>query len=338
MIVPGIEFWLSLAAEIVFFLIVSLTLNLQFGYTGLPNFGVILGIGGGGLAAGIVSRILPQWILGIHGDSVEQNAVIVQIINSSLLHNPTLGTEVFVITLTVAAVVGAAVGVLASLPAIRLREDNLAIMLYVLGYFVQVVGQEDYFIAGGTDGLIIPDPFVSLGVNRFLVVTLITVAVCLVFLVYLGMLGRSPLARSLKSIRDNEITAASVGRNLVTYRLKAMAMGSAIAGIAGGLYIFYSLSISGQTFTSAVWSFYPWLILILGGTGRNRGVVVGAAVVMTMQQFIDFYEPFAAPYLPFSIVYVHYLLLGVLLIIIMIFRPKGLIPERAGITIQKTSK
>ena len=263
------------------------------------------------------------------------NFTIASRVNDYFIHEPLFAIGILLVTLSVAALFGGLMGMLASLPAIRLKTDYLAIMLFVLGYLVQIVGTNDYEITGGSNGVFLPDPFVSLGADRTLVVTLITLGVAVMFLAYMRKLIRSPLGRTMRAIRDNETTAEAVGRNLPRTRLKVMGLGAAIAGLTGGLYAYYSIGVSGSTFNTVDWSFYIWLILILGGVGSNLGVVTATAVLITAREFVVLYEPYFEAYVPFNVVYLEYLVVGALLVVIMIYRPKGILPEKSGLTVRR---
>src|SRR5579859_4115324 len=119
-LLPTGVFWLSILAQVCFFSLVAQTLNLQYGFTGIPNFGVILGVGGGGLAAAFIGRLLPQWILAIPGDPLLDNFTIASRVNDYFIHEPLFAIGILLVTLSVAALFGGLMGMLASLPAIRL--------------------------------------------------------------------------------------------------------------------------------------------------------------------------------------------------------------------------
>ncbi|MDK2853134.1 MAG: branched-chain amino acid transport system permease protein [Thermococcaceae archaeon] len=113
-----------------------------------------------------------------------------------------------------------------------------------------------------------------------------------------------------------------------------MALGSGIAAMAGALYGFYSANIIGSAFTRVEWIFYPFLVILLGGKGNNRGVVPGTFASILMKMLIGAYkfQIKAFLHLPFEAVWLEYILFGVLALVVIYHRPEGILKEEPIIT------
>ena len=205
-------FLVDLLAIFAIYVIVNLSLNLEFGYTGIPNFGKVLAVGAGAfVAASIPGRIFAN-IAGIEGDYIENNLAIVSQINVWLVDNTGIGFAVFFLTLGIAAGIGGGVGLLTSYPAIRLRGDYLAITLLAFGESIRIIGNNFTPLVGGTLGVQVPDPLSFLPDDiRFPIATIGLILIAIVVFLYSEKLIRSPLGRMLRAVRDNEV-AAEIGR------------------------------------------------------------------------------------------------------------------------------
>ena len=324
------------------YLIVSLSLNLEYGYAGVSNFGKVLAVAGGAFVVASFPGRMIAWLFGIGSaeynglmdyTSLDYHVTIVNEVNKVLMENPALSLAIFFTTLIVAGLVGAVLGYIASYPAIRLREDYLAIMLLAMGEAIQVIGYNYDPIARGTIGALVPDPFGWVAEFRYMVVALFVVGICVVVLFYLNRLVGSPLGRMLRAIRDNEDVAESLGKDVTRIRMKVIIIASILGSVAGALDAFKAGGVISMMYHRVSWTFWPWVIVILGGAGNNRGVVVGTFVFVALRRFIDYYKGLLAPIVPFSVVWLDYLLLGTMLILIQMYRPEGLIREKPTYTL-----
>jgi branched-chain amino acid transport system permease protein len=233
--------------------------------------------------------------------------------------------------------VGAGLGYIASYPAIKLREDYLAILLLAMGEAIRVIGHNFTPIIRGNLGALIPDPFAWAGGYRYVIVLVFVVAICLSVFVYLSRLLKSPLGRVLRAIRDNEVVAEALGKDVVSVRMKVIIVASMIGAIAGALDAFKAGGIISTMYHRETWTFWPWVMVILGGAANNLGVVAGALVFTTLRRVIDFFKGYLDPFVPFSVVWLEPLLLGVILILILMYKPEGIIPETSIQTIDNDS-
>jgi len=325
------------------YLIVSFTVNLEFGYTGVPNFGKVLFVAVGGLTAGSLSYYLMGYLLRIPNlSNLDFQFVNTPEMSKALATQPLLALGLFMFMLVVGALVGAVFGFLASYPAIRLREDYLGMLLLAAGEFLRVFVQSYYPITGGTQGLDLPDVLASTYTTqelRQVVVLCILIVFTVGIFFYMERVARSPLGRTLRAVRDNEIASNALGKNNVAIRRNVLIVGSAISGIAGVLYIIYSPYISPTTFLRTEFTFYPFVIVILGGAANNYGIVAGGFALVGITDVIDQYRTYALLHsisVPIDLNAVEPIAIGVLLIVVLLVRPRGLVSEKPTLTLKKT--
>ncbi len=334
-----------IGAGIIFcvYLVVSLTVNLEFGFTGVPNFGKVLFVAAGGLIAGSLSYRLALYALNLSSsDVIGSQALFSNDINQYILSHSYFGIELFLFSLAVGAGVAAFVGYLASFPAIRLREDYLGMLLLAAGEFFRVFVTAYYPITGGTQGLLIPDPVFwtvpTQGLRDVVVLVILGVAAVGVYL-YVERVARSPLGRMLRAVRDNEVSSEAIGKDTVGIRRNVLIIASALSGIAGVLFVLWSPAISPTTFLRTEWTFYPFVIVILGGAANNLGVGVGTAAFVGITTTIDQARTCILANgisLPVDINAVEPIAIGVLLLVVLLWRPKGLVQEKPTFTIPKS--
>jgi len=331
-------FIVDLLAIFAIYVIVNLSLNLEFGYTGIPNFGKVLAVGAGAFVAASIPGRIFAGIAGIEGDYIGDNLAIVSQINVWLVDNTGIGFAVFFLTLGVAAAVGGGVGLLTSYPAIRLRGDYLAITLLAFGESIRVIGNNFTPLVGGTLGVQVPDPLSFLpGELRFPVATIGLLLIALAVFIYSEKLIRSPLGRMLRAVRDNEVAAESLGKNTKQIRIKIIIVSAALAAIAGALYAFYVGGTIAFAYDRASWTFWPFLMILIGGLSNNKGVVVGTLVFVTLRKCIIFFKDSLQEFVPFDVVWLDFLLLGIILLAVLLYRPQGIFVEKPTPTISMNS-
>ena len=324
-----ILFTVDLLALFSIYLIISLGLNLQQGVTGIPNFGLVLAVAGGAYITASLSTRLAIYLLNVHTslDPIVNNVAVLQLVNPILRSSPWVSIGLLVLFLIIGGASGALMGLISSAPAIRLREDYLAITLLAFGEILNVVGTGYDPLIGGPAGTSLPDIFGWAGQYRFYWATLIMLLVAVMLFVYIERLVKTPFGRVLKAIRDNENTAMSLGKDITRYRMSSILIGSILCGIAGALWALYSGAVT-PSYDRLDYTFLPWLMVLLGGMGSNVGTAVGTLVFVTLDELIDYFKYSFAPFLPFNVVWLNYLLLGLLTIFILIYRPEGIIREK----------
>lgn len=283
-----------------FYALLALGLNLIWGMTGMINLGL----------AGFFA-------LGAYASALATTGAALPI----------------VLGLVVAFVVAGAAGALLTLTTLKLRGDYLAIVTLGFSEVVRLVASNEIWLTNGTDGISgIPGPFrSSLTPGAFnLLFCVLALAVVAAVLILAQRLRHSPYGRVLRAIRDDELVAAVAGKSVRRFKIEAFAVGAGIMGLAGGLYGHYTSYIAPDIFRPLV-TIYIFLALTAGGTGNNLGAVAGAFLVMAILEGTRFIGDIVPDLPGAQIAALREILVGTLLILVMRFRPAGLIPERAAI-------
>ncbi|MBW4030691.1 MAG: branched-chain amino acid ABC transporter permease [Acidobacteria bacterium] len=183
----------------------------------------------------------------------------------------------------------------------------------------------------GADGLYnVPEPMTGvfhLTLNAFVpFFALVTGAIALLLWAVMSRITRSPLGRTFRAIRDDADVAAALGKGVFRYQLTSMLIGSFYAGVGGGLLIQFAGS-----FNPTAWlpgeTFVVFAVIIVGGVGNNVGLLVGALLVETLLIHLPAFLP-SIPGHPGLIEYIDTMVVGVLLMVMLWFRPQGMVPER----------
>ncbi|HKT21057.1 MAG TPA: branched-chain amino acid ABC transporter permease [Nitrososphaerales archaeon] len=321
------------------YLAISLSLNLEFGYTGVPNFGKVLFIAGGAAFGGILSGFLAVQITGIGRgqDYIALSGRIVNQIDLNIAQNPALAVELMAFALVIAALIGGVLGFLASYPAIRLREDYLGMLLLAMAQFFDVALRTYSSVP-----IAIPDPayyFSTLGPGvEGLVDDAIIVGFLVAVYLFIERVVRSPMGRTLRAVRDNENASAALGKDNTKVRRNVLIVASAIAAMAGALYSFYVGSFEYDTWTRFAWTFWPFLIVIIGGAGNNTGVALGTFFFSAIFKGLQQEQQALQKYVSFSPGFVNWvqdLIFAGMLLAILYLRPEGIIREKSSFTLPR---
>jgi branched-chain amino acid transport system permease protein len=252
--------------------------------------------------------------------------------------SPFSGNHVpFLIMLVAGALIAATFGVLLGAPTLRLRGDYLAIVTLGFGEIVPIVflnAQEYTNGTNGIGGIYKPDiPFVTFTLLNpwpfyVLVLFIVTATIVMIY-----RLQESRIGRAWMAIREDELAAASSGLNTVVTKLLAFALGASTAGFAGVFNASKLTLVSPDQFYSTV-SFTILAMVVLGGMGNIWGVALGAFVIYTIQvvllkQLNTFFAELNVPILSdINFVQYQFLLYGLALVLMMLFRPEGLFPSQ----------
>ncbi|EKF44192.1 ABC transporter [Nitratireductor indicus C115] len=229
-----------------------------------------------------------------------------------------------------AIVVGAIAGLVVTLATTRLRDDYLAIVTLGLAEVIRLVALNERWLTNGSDGISgIQAPMKSAlgnqGFNLFYL-ALVSVIVLVVWLA-LRRLDRSPYGRAMKAIREDQELAGFAGKNVLGFKVQAFAVSAALAGLAGALYAHFQSYISPDHFQPLI-TIYIFLAVAAGGVGRPAGGVLGAYVVVFFLELTRFL-PDLVPWLaPAQFAACREILVGLSLILVLRFRPQGLLPEQ----------
>jgi branched-chain amino acid transport system permease protein len=293
-----------------------LGLNQQFGVSGITNFGFIIFQAAGGYAAAILA--LPP-------DSA--NGGFQSYIGGWGLPFP--------LPWIGAAVVGGAIALpFAFLFGRRLRGDFAAVGLLVTAVLLNLLVMNYRPLLNGDAGLsLIPTPL--RGNNMFSVeplsyewdFTLGAIILCGLVYLLVRRITESPYGRSLRAMRDNDLVADSLGKNLLSMRTAMLVTGGAIAGLSGGILVSYI-----STWSPAAWGYAETVVLfaavIIGGAGNHLGAILGAILVPVGFEEVTRYIPTSNNLPPNLVPSLEWVAIGLLILIFLWFRPQGILPER----------
>jgi branched-chain amino acid transport system permease protein len=214
---------------------------------------------------------------------------------------------------------------------LRLRTDYLAIATFGIAVCIQLVALNFQDLTGGPFGIgFIPRPFAALQGNAlaFNLANLALVATVVAGVYWaLERLIRSPWGRVLRGIREDEAAATELGKNPFRFRLQAFVLGSAILGLGGAMQGHFIGFIAPENYVSTL-TFQVWAMLIIGGSGNNRGVILGAVVVWG---FWAISGALLAEILPSDMqargAALQIVVIGMALCAILLLRPRGLLGE-----------
>lgn len=282
------------------YIIFSLGLNLEFGFSGLMNVGHVAF-----MAIGAYSFII--------------------LINSNVP---------FFAAAPLSIVLAGVSGLILTLPTEKLREDYLAFL--TIGFSVLVANflRNEGWLTGGPSGISLNLDFGSIPLLGSTLNLMVVISVISVIGVYflLEYIIQSPWGRVLKAIREDEAVAKSVGKNVFSFKVQALVIGSTIAGFAGVLWSLYYTYITPDMFVPMV-TFYAWIIVIIGGSGNNLGTIVGGFVfwfLLSGTRFLNEVVPISDE--RFSAV--RMVFVGILLIAILMYRPEGILGKREELVLE----
>jgi branched-chain amino acid transport system permease protein len=248
----------------------------------------------------------------------------------------------FLFILVLAAIVAAIFGVLIGLPTLRLRGDYIAIVTLAFGEIIHnaaVNGQElhigKYALTAGRQGITPIDSPDLPGLSQFGPLNLrpwywTALGLVLIALFVNFRLRDSRLGRAWIAVREDEVAAASMGVPLVRTKLLAYATGAAFGGLAGAFLAAYLNTVNADQFEFS-FSIFVLAMVILGGIGSIWGVVVGAVTLSYIDTYFipgPFHDLPSKVGLHFDLTELSFGIFGFLLVIMMVLRPQGLIPER----------
>jgi branched-chain amino acid transport system permease protein len=288
------------------FAIMCLGLNVQWGQTGVFNVGV-----SGFVAIGAyVSALLTTPPASDHLGGFAQPIVVGWV---------------------AAALISSAVSFLVGALTIRLRSDYLAIATFGVAVAVQLSALNLQPITGGPFGIgFIPRPFAELA-GTPLAFSLLNLGVLVILVaglyLILQRLARSPWGRVLRAIREDETAALALGKNAVKFRLQAFAIGGGIMGLAGAVQAHFIGFIAPDNY-QPILTFQVWAMLIVGGSGNNRGAILGAILVWGIWAASGAVIAAAVPAGEQArAATLQIVVIGVSLCLILLFRPRGILGE-----------
>ncbi len=316
---PGLlNYLISFLIMASIYAIFSIGLNVQWGYTGLLNFGIAGFFALGAYTSALVTSPMPSGVLANY---------VKQAIG---LNMP------FLVGVLAAALVAGMVAALMGLLTLRLSEGYLAISTLGIAETIRLFFNNERWLANGPQGMIgiarplyniVPPVYYN---YIYLVIVLIFLAV-IFFAVERGI--RSPWGRVLRAIREDEVMAAADGKSVFRYKLQALVLGAMIMGVGGALYAHFSAAINPGVFEPLFGTFIIWTMLTLGGTGNNWGAIFGAlAVWFLWSGSTIFILKFVPAVLQTRAPYIRYVIIGLLLVIILVKKPRGIFGEQKQVS------
>ncbi|MBW1979953.1 MAG: branched-chain amino acid ABC transporter permease [Deltaproteobacteria bacterium] len=297
-----VNFLVYLAIMMGIYGILSLSLNLQYGFTGLANFGQVA-----------------FFCLGAY-----VSTIIVF----------TLGMP-FIFGLCGAILVAALFGYLIAIPTADLKEDYWAIVTLAAAEIVRIFFlNEDWVVGGGpyVGGAFgvggIPQPMRSFFTAQsypFFYLGIVLTSLAVTYGV-INTLTTSPFGRVLKSIREGDNLPLAMGKNVKKFRIKVMAIGGGFGGLAGSLWAHYHGFISPDQFLPLE-TFIIWAMVIVGGKGNNKGAIFGAVVIMIFYNSTRFVKDYV-PIEEVTLASLRMVAIGIMIVLAMLFMKDGLIKEK----------
>jgi branched-chain amino acid transport system permease protein len=309
------------------FALAALGLAMHFGFAGLLNFGIagFMAVGGYGYAIAVLTFGFPWWA-----------GMLVGVVGSILF------------------------AILLGLPTLRLRGDYLAIVTIAAAEIARLLFLTTAFtdVTGSADGLFgfnsrpdgsgfqnsNPFPAGSYGFGPLtfndqtlwvLTFGLVVVAVCVWFL---WALMRSPWGRVIKGIREDEDAVRALGKNVFAYKMQALIIGGVFGGLGGIVFAAFS-NVSPGVFVTSL-TFFIWTSLLLGGAATIFGPIIGAIIFWVLQAFLSNFlsEVAISGIIPVSTTQastLRFVLVGVGLMLLVIYRPQGIFGDKRELTFVK---
>jgi branched-chain amino acid transport system permease protein len=291
-----------LTTQVAIYVLLAMGLNVVVGFAGLLDLGYVA-----------------FWAIGAYATAYFTGALPV--------HPPFILNPFWVIPFSIVAAMFA--GVLLGTPTLRLRGDYLAIVTLGFGEIIEIVANNLNHVTGGpagTPGFIPQFSFHFLGVRYRWTGTVLPyyyliLGVAVVFTIAFSFLEHSRVGRSWTAIREDEVAADSLGINALKYKVMAFSIGASTSGFAGVFLASQVQSLVPNDFLVQT-SILILVFVIFGGMGSIAGAVVGSAFIQWLPQYLQLHS-FQDYQFQDEFIY-----LGAMLILLMIFRPQGIIPSR----------
>jgi branched-chain amino acid transport system permease protein len=278
---------------VLIYLLLSLGLTIQYGLTGLVNFGLV-----GFFAIGAYASAL----LAMNG---------IPLVVSFLLASILAGLAAWPIGLV----------------ALRLRDDYFAIVTLGFSETVRLVIVNESWLTNGVRGITgVPASFQGAGSSAPLVTVGVLLIVNAAIIIVLQCIVKSPFGRALEAVRDDEIALTALGKSPSRFKIEVLILGSALAGLAGAFYGHYVTYIVPDQFFPLT-TFYIWMAVIIGGAGRVSGAIFGTMLLIGLLEGSRFLRDLIPVIPDTEMASVRIGAVGLLLILFMIYRPQGLLGD-----------
>ena len=287
--------------------VMAIGLNLQWGLAGILNIGIAGFFAIGAYASAILTS-LPQ---------------------SGRMGSFDLPVPIGFIA---AIVFSALIALMVARLTIKLRSDYLAIATIGIAEIIRLIAKNEIWLTGGAYGISnLPRPGENLpGIFSSISFLLLVLALLAVTYWLAEFARRSPWDRVMRAIRDNEIAARAFGKDSDKFRTGAFIFGASLMGVAGALTAHY-LKYFGPTATEpATTTFLVWVMLIVGGSGSNKGAMIGAFIMWFVWSATEIFTGYLPSELVLKAPYLRVFLIGFILVYILQKAPQGLLGPKEG--------
>ncbi|AKJ67144.1 ABC transporter permease [Pandoraea thiooxydans] len=292
-----LDYALTLSVVMLIYVLLALALNLQYGFTGLINFGIAGFFGVGAYTSTILTMRAgwPAWLS-------------------------------YPAAMVVAGLIAWPLGKV----ALRLRDDYLAIVTLGFAEIIRLVLVQEQWLTNGVQGIPgVPQLWPSWSTWQSQVFLLVVLAVSNIGVVlFLRYLTQSPYGRLIQAIRDDEVAVTALGKDPARLKTQVLVTGGAVAGLAGAFFASYMTYIVPDQFVPVV-TFYVWMAVIMGGVGRLSGSVAGAVLLVAFLEGSRFLRGVLPGISAEAMASVQIGAVGLVLILFMRWRPEGLFGRRA---------
>jgi len=313
-----LSFLTSFAIMASIYAIFSMGLNVHWGYTGLLNFGIAGFFAIGAYTSALITTPRPTGVL---ADYVDQ---------AIGLNQP------FLVGVVGAAIASGLLALLIGLLTLRLRAGYLAISTIGIAESIRLFFNNEAWLANGPEGLVgLPRPLHDLVPPRYYNFVYLAIVLAFLVLIYIALERgiRSPWGRVLRAMREDEIMTSADGKDVFLFKLQSLVVGAMIMGIAGALFAHFQAAIQPGLFTPLFGTFIIWTMLTVGGTGNNKGAILGAFVVWALWSWSAFFIlKLVPPGFETRAPFIRYILIGLVLVIVLLRRPRGIIGEERQVS------
>jgi len=277
--------------------LLTISLNLEAGYTRLMNFGKVAFFAVGAYVSALLTVSGAPFLAGLVGGML----------------------------------VAGLLGLLIAIPTLKLREDYLAITTIAAAEIIRLILLNENSYGLGPMGIRgIPKPLSGLfGPSGYPLVYMALVWACLiVWLLISQRIISSPFGRVLRAIREDEVATESLGKDVFLFKTKSLVLGSCMAGAAGSLFAHYTSFVSPDMFMPLL-TFSVWTMLIVGGTANNYGAILGAFLIQMFERSTRILKDLVD--MPSGAqVNLRWIVIGLLMVIFLMYKPHGVLGERKG--------
>ncbi len=269
-----------------------------------------------------------MWDLGLVG-SVAVGAYTYTILTQTKFDDVTFNPEFPILVGMLGA--GLAAGLFAlviGIPSLRVRGEYFLITTLAFAEVVRQVAVNLKTVTRGTIGFSeLARPFegtIGGTGNRIVLLVIVWMAVGLVYLL-MRRISRSPYGRLLRGFRDNDPVARSLGKATNRHRIQTYVLAGTLYGLTAPMYLWYLRAVNPHVFAPDI-TFVAWTALVIGGIASKRGPIIGAVVLLVLVESVSLIQGSAT--LAVVLASMRFVVLGLVLILVMRFRPNGLFDER----------